>query len=625
MLFPAWHSRHAPGSSPSRGDQPLISDYALLGDCASSALVSRDGSVDWMCVPRLASPPIFCRLLDWERGGTFRIAPLGAHESTREYVEGTNVLTTVHTTSTGRVRVTDFLSMAGGGPRAPEWNQLGGSRLIRCVEGLSGEVDLDIWFHPTFDYARRDFRLERTGRGVLASAGHQWLALQSPATLEAYDRGGLRGTFHLFAGRRLWFALEQGEGRPPATFGLSDQRAEDELKKTLHYWRAIWDACTYEGPYRELVKRSGMVLKLLTYEPTGAVVAAPSAGLPQDVGTDRNFDYRYCWIRDSSLLVRVLLELGYREDAARLLDWLLDTLSHRFDPGDQPLLTCAGELPPKTERLRRLRGYRDSTPVYIGFEGPEEHDGYGDLLEAAALLPAAITPQRWKLLRFCADQASRRWRKKDQSIWELNQPRHYLYSKVQCWTAVDRAMRLSDQLGLPGSWRRWARTWREIQGAVLHEGYDTSVGAFTQAFGEPQLDAAVLALPLTRFLPAEDPRVVSTVERIQERLAVGPLVYRYLAKDIHPGRGSPFVLCSFWLADNFSLRGDADRARQIIDGVLRHANDLGLLSEEIDADTGELRGNFPQALSHLGIVRSATLIREAERYREHGRPDSLSG
>jgi alpha,alpha-trehalase len=479
-------------------------------------------------------------------------------------------------------------------------------------------VDLDIRFHPSCDFARREPHLERTTRGAVASAGSRWLALQCPATLEPDDRGGLRGTFRLFAGRRLWLVLEQGEGRPPATFGMSEHRAEDELLKTLHCWRRYWDACTYEGPYREQVKRSGLVLKLLTYEATGAVIAAPTAALPQEIGTGRNFDYRYCWIRDSALVVRALLILGHRADAERLFGWMLDTLSRRLDPGDHPVYTCTGQLPPKQHRLRRLRGYRDSHPVNIGFGGQTELDDYGDLLEAAALLPELLTPRRWRLLRWCADQSARRWRSKDRSIWELSRPRHYLYSKVQCWTAVDRALRLSSRLGLRGSHRRWERTWREIREAVLSEGYDASVGAFTQAFGEPGLDAAALTLPLSGFLPADDPRVLSTTERIQERLGVGPLVYRYLTEDIHPGTGSPFTLCSFWLADNFSLRGEPERAREVFEGVMRHASDLGLLSEEIGADTGELRGNYPQALSHLGLIRSAHLIGEAERRRESG-------
>jgi GH15 family glucan-1,4-alpha-glucosidase len=254
-----------------------------------------------------------------------------------------------------------------------------------------------------------------------------------------------------------------------------------------------------------------------------------------------------------------------------------------------------------------------------------ELDDYGDLLEASALLPELITPQRWRLLKWCADQSAHRWREKDRSIWELSTPQHYLYSKMQCWTAVDRAMRLADQLGYRGSWRHWGRAWREIQDTVLRAGYDASLGAFTQVLGKPGLDAAALTLPLTRFLPADDPRVVSTSQRIQERLSVGPLVYRYLVKDVHPGHGSPFTLCSFWLVDNFSLRGELDRAREVFEGVLRHTNDLGLLSEEIDAATGELRGNFPQALSHLGLVRSAYLIREAEQHLEHGRSASSSG
>lgn len=613
MFFPSRRSRFLAEPRPPTGPQPLIGDYALLGDCASAALVSRDGAVDWLCVPRFDSPAVFCRLLDWERGGTFRAGPLGAHESVREYVEETNVLTTVHTTARGRMRVTDFFSMAGGGPRAPEWWNLGGSRMLRCIEGLSGEVELDLRFHPTFDFARRAPRLERTSRGAVASAGSRWLALQCPATLEPDDRGGLRGTFQLLAGRRLWLVLEQGEGRPPATSGMSEQRAEEELRKTLHFWRRHWDACTYEGPYREQVKRSGLVLGLLTYEATGAVIAAPTAALPQEVGTERNFDYRYCWIRDSALTLRALLLLGYRRNAERLFDWMMERLSRQRDPGDHPVFTCTGDLPPKPHVRRELRGYRGSSPVNLGFGGQTELDDYGDLLEAAALMPERVTPRRWRLLRWCADQAARRWRDEDRSIWELSRPRHYVYSKVQCWTAVDRALRLSQRLGQRGSRRRWERAWREIREAVLREGYDASAGAFTQAFGAPGLDAAALTIPLSGFLPADDPRVMSTAERVRERLGVGPLVYRYLVEDVHPGVGSPFTLCSFWLADNFSLRGEPERAREVLEGVLHHANELGLLSEELDADTGELRGNFPQALSHLGLIRSAYLIGEAER------------
>ncbi len=616
MRIGSWHFGHLTGARPPASPQPLIREYALVGDCASAALVSRDGAVDWMCMPRFDSPPVFCRLLDSERGGTFRAGPLGAAESAREYVEGTNVLTTVHTTARGRMRVTDFLSMAGGGPQAPEWHSLGGSRLLRCIEGLAGEVELDVRFHPTFDFARRKPRLERTAWGAIASAGSQWLALQCPVTLEADDRGGLRGTFHLYAGRRLWLVLQRGEGSPPESFGMVERRAEEELRKTLHYWRRRWDTCAYDGPYREQVRRSGLVLKLLTYEETGAVVAAPTAGLPQEVGTERNFDYRYCWLRDSSLIVRALLILGYQQDAGRLLEWMLETLSNQRNPNSHPVFTVTGELPPRQHSLWQMRGYRDSYPVNIGFGGQKELDDYGELLEAAALLPRLITPSQWRLLRWCADQSAKRWRQKDRSIWELSSPRHYLYSNVQCWTAMDRALNLARQLGYRGSWRRWERAWREIRETVLQEGYDASVGAFTQVLGAPGLDAAELVLPLVGFLPADDPRVVSTAERIQERLGVGPLVYRYLVKDRHPGHGSPFALCSFWLADNFSLRGEPERARQVLEGVLRYANDLGLLSEEIDADTGELRGNFPQALSHLGLIRSAHLIGEAERRRE---------
>lgn len=574
-----------------------------------------------MCVPRFDSAPVFCRLLDWERGGTFRVGPLGAHEAAREYVNGTLVLTTVQTTARGTMRLTDFLSAAGGGPRAPEWWTLGGSRLLRRVEGLSGEVELDIQFHPTFDFARREPRFERAAQGAVVWSGSQWLALQCPVPLEADDRGGLRGTLRLHAGQRLWLVLEQGEGKPPEDFGMADQRAEEELRKTLVHWRRISNACTYEGPYREQVRRSGLVLKALTYEPTGAVVAAPTAALPQNPGTHRNFDYRYCWIRDSSLTVRALLLLGHREDAGRLLDWMMETLSGGYDPSTHPVFTCSGERPPASHELRQLRGYWDSLPVNIGFTGPRELDSYGDLMEVAALLPERLTPARWRLLRRYANRAASHWREKDRSIWELSRQRHYLYSSVQCWTAVDRALRLSELHGYRRSRRRWERAWLEIRQAILREGYNASVGAFTQAFGEPGLDASALTLPLTGLLPAADPRMVSTVERIRERLGVGPLLHRYLIQDVHPGTGSPFVLCSFWLADNYSLRGEPERAREVLEGVLHHANDLGLLSEEIDADTGELRGNFPQALSHLGLIRSAHLLDEAERRREHGRQE----
>lgn len=518
------------------------------------------------------------------------------------------------------MRVTDCLSLAGGGPRAPEWWTLGGSRLLRCVEGLSGEVKLEIRFHPTFDFARHESRLERAVRGAVAWGDSQWLALQCPAPLAADDRGGLRGTLRLHAGQRLWLVLKQGEGKLPEDLSMAAPWAEEELRKTLAHWRRLWDACTYEGPYREQVRRSGLVLKALTYEPTGAVVAAPTAGLPQEPGTHRNFDYRYSWIRDSCFTVRALLLLGYREDAGRVLDWMLETLSRGHDPSTHPVFTCSGERPPASHELRWLQGYWDSHPVNIGFTGPRELDNYGELLEAAALLPEHLTPARWRLLRRYADRAARHWRKEDRSIWELSRRQHYLYSKVQCWTAVDRALRLSEQHGYRGSQRRWKRAWLEIRQAILRDGYDASEGAFTQVFGEPGLDASALTIPLTGLLPAADPRMVSTVEHIRERLAMGPLVHRYLVQDAHPGTGSPFALCSFWLADNYSLRGEPERARQVLEGVLHHANDLGLLSEEIDAGTGELRGNFPQALSHLGLIRSAHWIDEAERRREHAPP-----
>jgi len=595
-----------------------IGDYGLIGDTHSAALVARDGSIDWLCWPRFDSPAVFCRLLDAHRGGWFRVGPVGHADVARSYAGETNVLVTTFTTGTGRLRLTDFMPVGDRPSHRPDADIAPARRVLRLVEGLAGEVDLHVSFRPAFDYARASTEITPHLHGAAARVGPESLILRCPLTLSPDPAGGVSGTARVASGERLWFVLTYAHDGEAAGPEADDAGADAALARTLDYWRTWSAACTYSGPYHELVRRSALTLKLLTFLPTGALVAAPTTSLPEEIGGVRNWDYRYTWLRDASLILSVLQEIGYHREAAAFFGWL-EGVCLRGGHNMQIMYRIDGRSDLPEQTIDSLEGYRRSRPVRIGnaAAGQTQLDIYGEVLDAAWMhaehlgLPGADV---WGVLWRLADHAAARWREPDAGIWEVRGgTRQYLYSNLMCWVALDRAVRLAKRVGLEdGRPARWRRTRGAIRRAILTHGYDRELGAFTQALGEPALDASALIVPLVGFLPATDPRVRSTVERIQERLTADGLVYRYLADDGLPGGEATFTLCTFWLVDNLALAGRVDEARALFERVTAYANDVGLLAEEIDPVTGELLGNYPQGFSHLALIRSVLTIARAE-------------
>ena len=600
-----------------RGYRP-VRDYALVGDAHTAALVAKDGSIDWCCWPRFDSPAIFCRLLDARRGGWSQLCPTDEYETTRSYVGTTNVLAAEFKTEGGRVRLTDFMPVERlteshrGEDIAPS------ERILRLVEGLGGSVEMEVSFRPTFDYARAETSLSPCEGGAVASAGREAVTLSCAARLRREESGALAGRFQVREGERVWIALNYFPDVDPHAVRPPRAECDDELKKTLSYWEEWWHACRYEGPYSEQVRRSALALKLLTYEPTGALVAAPTTSLPEEVGGVRNWDYRFTWLRDSSLILYAMMLLGYHEEAEDFFGWL-DALAIPRRHHLQTMYTIDGKSFLPEQLLEDLEGYRGSRPVRIGNAAYDQTqlDVYGEVLDAVYLYHERarqdIPDSWWDDIQFMAERTVEGWRKPDSGIWEVRGGlRHFLYSKLLCWVALDRAVRLAGRRRQRADVSRWERERDAIREKILTDGYNERVGAFTQYLGGEALDASALIIPQTGFLPPTDARVKSTVERVRERLTSHGLVYRYLNEDGLPGGEGTFALCSFWLVDNLALQGRVDEARELFEKVIGYASDLGLLSEEIDPVNDELLGNYPQGFSHLALIRSAINISRAE-------------
>ena len=607
-----------------RGYRP-VRDYALIGDAHTAALVAKDGSIDWCCWPRFDSPAVFCRLLDAARGGWSQICPADAYEVSRSYVGTTNVLAAEFKTGGGRVRLTDFMPVERlteshrGEDIAPSY------RILRLVEGLAGSVEMEVGFRPTFDYARADTVLEACEGGAVATAGREALALTCAARMRRDESGALAGRFKVKEGERVWFALNYFTDVDPQGVKPPRAESEDELKKTLGYWEEWWRACRYEGQYSEQVRRSALVLKLLTYEPTGALVAAPTSSLPEEVGGVRNWDYRYTWLRDSSLILYTLMLLGYHEEAEDFFGWL-DSLGIPRQKRLQIMYALDGKSCLPERKLEHLEGYRGSRPVRVGNAAFDQKqlDVYGEVLDAVYLYHERarrdIPESWWDDIQFMAARTVEGWREPDSGIWEVRgRPRHFLYSKLMCWVALDRAVRLAGTSHTSADVSAWEKERETVRELILREGYNERVGAFTQYLGGEALDASALIIPQTGFLPPTDARVKSTVERVRQRLTSHGLVYRYLNEDGLPGGEGTFALCSFWLVDNLAAQGRVDEAKELFEKIVGYASDLGLLSEEIDPAGDELLGNYPQGFSHLALIRSALNVSraEAEGAKEH--------
>jgi GH15 family glucan-1,4-alpha-glucosidase len=600
-----------------------ITDHALLSDCHSAALVSREGSVEWLCFPRFDSPSVFGRLLD-DDAGHWSIRPVGDFQASRRYLDKSMVLETTFRTANGSVTVVDALAM-GASERG---HNLGGGApglLLRQVGGVAGRVELEMQYVPRTEYGLSWPLLSQADGGIAGRGGADLTLLSAPVALEV-GAGAAVGRFSVAAGERVAFGLHYGQpgGRPPRAW-RQDELAR-RLADTLAAWRSWSDIHqSYDGPWRELVQHSGRVLQALTYYPTGAIVAAPTTSLPEVPGGNRNWDYRYSWVRDASFTMDALWVAACPDEAAKFLAYLSAAAATSLGRGAdlQIMFGVGGERDLSERVLPHLAGWRGSAPVRVGNGAwtQRQVDVYGELLAAVYRLRDQIgelDPATRDFLVAAADTAARRWTDKDQGIWEIRgAEQDFLYSKVMCWVALDRAIALAGMLGAGGQVESWRRTRDEIHAAVLRDGWSDRAGAFTQYFGSDDLDASSLMLPIVGFLPAADPRVLATIEAIADRLTdERGLVYRYdtsSGADGLEGTEGTFVLCTFWLAQALALADRPERAREVFERVITYLNDVGLLAEEVDSETGDLLGNFPQALSHIGLVNAAWAISEAER------------
>ena len=599
-----------------------IADYALLSDCRSAALVSTRGSVDWLCFPRFDKPSVFARLLD-ATAGHWSIRPVGDFRTTRTYVDDTMVLQTTFHTPAGVATLDDALAV-GRNDRGHELGSGATSTLVRRVTGVEGELELELEFAPRPEYGLIQPVLEPVDGGIRTRGGADVLALSSSVPLDADDFTA-RARFAVTPGRTVAFAMQHRTTSEELPQLWSGDEIAERFDETAEAWRT-WSALhqSYDGPWRDAVQASGRILYALTYFPTGAMVAAPTTSLPETPGGTRNWDYRYAWVRDASFTLQALWVAACPDEAEKFFDYLAGAAASQARRGAdlQIMFGLGGERDLTERELPHLTGWRKSAPVRVGNGAWSQRqlDVYGELLDAACRLPDQldrIGPATKQFLADLADTAADRWMEKDQGIWEIRgEPRHFLYSKLMCWVALDRAISLADRLGATGRIERWQATRDEIGEAILTKGWNETVGAFTQSFGSDDLDASNLMMPIVGFLAADDPRMKATIDAIAERLTnERGLVYRYLAHDGLEGEEGAFLLCTFSLAQAQALAGELDKARKTFETAISFCNDVGLLAEEVDPQTGELLGNFPQAFSHIGLVNAAWAISEAERLR----------
>jgi len=581
------------------GQQPVIADHGFLSDCHSAALVDRCGSVDWWCVPRFDSPSVFGRLLD-PAAGHWALRPVGRFTSERSYVGDTLVLRTVFRTATGAVSVTDALLLEPGA-RGHEIGRRSPHVLLRRVEGRQGTVRMGTDLAPRMEYGRTEPHLRHVPGGAEARGGPVTLTLSTGVPLRIED-GSVLGEFDVAAGEVVDLRLEYASTFAPAP----DLAGIPSLEETVDGWTS-WTAqhTGYDGDFPEQVRRSSLVLQGLTYGPSGAVVAAATTSLPETMGGELNFDYRYAWLRDLSFTIRSLWLAACPDEPARLFAWLAGAAGHVRGELIQIMYGVEGERDLTEHVLEHLGGYRGSAPVRVGNAAwqQDQLDVFGEVLDAAHLLEGTLrefAPPTQQLLVALADRAASRWQQPDAGMWEArDQRRHYTSSKVMCWVALDRAVKLAPRLGVGAAQDAWAKARDAVREAVLDQAWSEKAGAYTGAFGSDDLDASVLMLPLVGFLPADDQRMRATIEAVERELGEGGLVRRW------PSDHSGFLICTYWLVECLVLVGQPDRARSLFLRATDHANDLGLLSEEADPRSGELLGNYPQAFSHVGLVNAA--------------------
>lgn len=588
-----------------------IKDHAVIGDCRTAALISREGSVVWLCLPNFSSPSVFGEILDERAGGTFQIRPRGESRISRAYIAGTPVLETTFETAQGAVRIVDMFPVAGVDPLQPM------RELLRIVDGVSGELELEIRIAPAPNYGRTKPHLKRHGRlGWCFSWSNELLTVRSNRDLHRVA-DALHAFVRVRAGERLCLSLAYVKGDPGVLLPLGKIAAE-HLDRTVAWWQGWAKGCTYAGPYEAAVLRSALTLKLLSFSLSGAVVAAPTTSLPEAIGAGRNWDYRYCWLRDSGWTMQALVGLGFHEEARQFLSWLLHA-TRLSRPELRIMYDVFGRTHLKERELEHFAGYRGSRPVRIGngAHGQRQLDVYGEVVFAADAYVqggGTLEPAECRMLKGLGEVVCRQWREPDHGIWEIRgKPRHYTFSKLMCWVALDRLLKLDEKGAVRlGKLRgKFEKERGEISEAIEKRGYSGAITSYTLEFDGESVDASLLLMPCLGFKDARDPRIRSTYDRIWQRLGCNGLLYRYeRGHDDLPGKEGTFGICTFWAVHHLASRRDFDQAKRLFEHALTFANEVGLFAEEFDPENGSALGNFPQAFTHIGLINAALAMEQ---------------
>jgi len=589
--------------------QQPISSYGLIGDMRTAALVGLDGAIDWCCLPRFDSGSVFAALLDPERGGTWSIRPLGEWTSTQRYLPRTNILETTFRTADGAVRVTDFMPVDEDGRPSGAHPEI-----HRHLRGLRGRVPLEMVFMPRFEYGARTTRLELLRSGLYATDRTDQVLTLSSAKPFAWTLDGATATtrFIVEKGEARWLVLRYDDDDVHPVDRYESAR---KLDITAAYWQRWAAGVRYGGPYRSMVKRSALALKLLTHAETGAIIAAPTTSLPETIGGIRNWDYRFVWLRDAAFTLAALDAVGHGREADAFMRFVKRICRHAGGGHLQTLQAIAGRRHGAARPLHHLSGYLGSKPVRVGNGAADQLqlDVYGEVLETADLWRRnhEMTEGTWRVLRGLVEWVSYNWQLPDSSIWEVRgEVRHYVFSKVMSWVALDRGIRMAEELALETDTRQWRESRDALRAEIMVRGWSEAKQSFVQAYDSDALDAAALAIPMVRFLPWSDPRVHGTVRAVARELTSSDedLVYRYRHHDGLEGGEGAFSICTFWLAQALAMIGERDRADRVFRRMLRHANHVGLYSEEIDPLSGRFLGNFPQGFTHIALINCAAAL-----------------
>lgn len=600
------HDRPSIERNPSKMAYQAISQYGLIGNMYTAALVAMNGSIDWFCMPYFDSPSVFARMLDDERGGFFRIAPKEQCKEQQFYYPETNVLITRFLHPDGVGELADFMpvteAMQQSGP--PHY-------IFRRLTCVRGEIRFGLCCAPAFDYGRASHEIQLDQRGAIFRSGKNHMALISPSSLHVQENR-VETELVLHEGETQTFVLNYSQTNHEDLLALRFYD-EEVYERTIEFWHRWLNQCTYSGRWRETVYRSALILKLLTFEPTGAIVAAPTTSLPEELGGVRNWDYRYTWIRDASFTVYGLLRIGFVSEVSHFMQWLFDRIQEAGEENGQLkiMYRLDGGKVPLDQELPHFSGYRDSKPVRIGNSAAEQLqiDIYGELMDAVYLYNKygdPISYNLWESLEPLLNWVCHNWRQKDQGLWEVrSKPEQFVFSKVMCWVALDRAIRLAQKRSFPADISHWLDERNKIYREVMEKGWNKEMNTFVQHYDSHALDASNLIMPMVFFLAPTDPRLQGTLDATLKHLVSDSLVFRYLNVDdgLSGGEGT-FCMCSFWLVEALTRAGRVAEARLIFEKMLSYANHLGLYSEEI-SPTGDLIGNFPQAFSHFALISAA--------------------